>query len=309
MGDPSSERVAVIGLGAMGMGTAKALLDAGFSVTGCDVSPAALEQFADAGGKTAYTPAEAARGARFVLLIVVNASQVEQVMFGDRGLAYAALGDDAVVLQNATIPPAFAVSLPDRLPDGVEILDAPISGGAIKAREGALSVIASGAPVAFERAQPVLEAMAATVHRLGDHCGPGSSVKLVNQLLAGVHIAAAAEAMALGIRMGLDAETIYNVVTSSAGNSWMFENRMAHVLAGDYSPRSAVEIFVKDMGIVTGTGHDLHFPLPLSAAAQQQFNAASAAGFGREDDCAVIKVYERLAGISLPSAANDGATA
>ena len=309
MREPSSTRVAVIGLGAMGMGTARALVDAGFSVTGCDVSPAAREQFADAGGRTASTPAEAARGASVVLLIVVNADQVEQVIFGDDGLVHAALEDDAVVLQNATVPPAFARSLPGRLPDGVEILDAPISGGALKAREGALSVMASGTSEGFERAQPVLEAMAATVHRLGDHCGPGSSVKLVNQLLAGVHISAAAEAMALGIRMGLDAETIYNVITSSAGNSWMFENRMAHVLAGDYSPRSAVEIFVKDMGIVTETGHDLRFPLPLSAAAQQQFNAASAAGFGREDDCAVIKVYERLAGIALPPAANDGAVA
>ena len=307
MREPSSTRVAVIGLGAMGMGTARALLDAGFSVTGCDVSPTALAQFADAGGKTASTPAEAAHGASVVLLIVVNADQVEQVIFGDHGLVHAALEDEAVVLQNATVPPAFARALPERLPAGIEILDAPISGGAVKAREGALSVMASGTPAAFERADTVLDAMAAAVHRLGDQCGPGSSVKLINQLLAGVHISAAAEAMALGIRMGLNAETIYNVITSSAGNSWMFENRMAHVLAGDYSPRSAVEIFVKDMGIVTETGHDLRFPLPLSAAAQQQFNAASAAGFGREDDCAVIKVYERLAGITLPLAANDGA--
>lgn len=305
MSTASQAHVAVIGLGAMGMGTARALLDAGFEVTGCDTNTEAVQAFAAAGGTTARTPAEAARHANVILVIVVNADQVEAVLFGDQGVIHADLGADPVILQNATVPPAFAESLPARLPAGIELLDAPISGGAVKARDGALSVMASGTSVAFARAESVLESVAATVHRLGDQCGPGSSVKLVNQLLAGIHISAAAEAMALGLRMGLDAETIYRVITASAGNSWMFENRMAHVLEGDYSPRSAVEIFVKDMGIVTETGRSLRFPLPLSAAAQQQFTAASAAGLGREDDSAVIKVYERLAGIRLPAAAND----
>lgn len=312
----NGKRIAVIGLGAMGMGTARALLDAGFAVTGCDLNPESLKAFAAAGGQIADTPAQAAAGASIVLLVVVNAEQVEQVLFGADGVigpdradadCLNRLGAAPVILQNATVPPAFAQALPEQLPADLAMLDAPISGGAVKARAGELSVMASGTREAFDRAQPALDAMAATVHRLGDACGPGSSVKLVNQLLAGVHISAAAEAMALGLRMGLDAQTIYNVITASAGNSWMFENRMAHVLAGDYSPRSAVEIFVKDLGIVTQTGRELRFPLPLSAAAQQQFTAASAAGYGREDDCAVIKVYERLAGITLPAAANDAA--
>ncbi len=305
--------IAVIGLGAMGMGTARALLDAGFAVTGCDINPKALREFAAAGGKTAASPAEAARDASVILLIVVNADQVESVLFGEAGVLNASdsdtpsgrLGPKPVILQNATVPPAYAEALAGRMPDGVEILDAPISGGALKARAGELSVMASGTANAFDRAQSVLDTMAATVHNLGNRCGPGSSMKLVNQLLAGVHISAAAEAMALGLRMGIDARTIYNVITASAGNSWMFENRMAHVLDGDYTPRSAIEIFVKDLGIVTQTGRDLRFPVPLSAAAQQQFTAAAAAGLGREDDAAVIKVFERLAGIQLPSAAND----
>lgn len=336
MAPGATPKIAVIGLGAMGMGTAKALLDAGLSVTGCDINADALTEFQAAGGNTATTPAEAAKDASIVLLIVVNADQVETVLFGQNGVltgvsasadasvnsgtaasvspnatpgtaATHGLGPNPVILQNATVPPAYAEVLATRMPEGVEILDAPISGGAVKARDGELSVMASGSDEAFRRAAPALDAMAATVHNLGDHCGPGSSVKLVNQLLAGVHIATAAEAMALGLRMGLDAQTIYKVITASAGNSWMFENRMAHVLEGDYAPRSAVEIFVKDLGIVTQTGRDLRFPLPLSAAAQQQFTAAAAAGYSRQDDSAVIKVYERLAGIKLPAAANDGA--
>lgn len=302
----SRPAVAVIGLGAMGMGTARALLDAGFAVTGCDLSPDARERFRAAGGAVAASPAEAARGCDALVLLVVSAAQVEQVLFGDDGAA-AALAPEAVVLQCATVAPSYAEALAGRLPGGADtLLDAPVSGGAAKARAGELSVMASGSAEAFRRAEAVLEGMAATVHRLGDRAGPGSSVKLVNQLLAGVHIATAAEAMALALRMGLDAEAVYRVITRSAGNSWMFENRMAHVLAGDYTPRSAVDIFVKDLGIVADTGRELTFPLPLAASALQQFTAASAAGLGRQDDSAVIKVYERLAGIRLPAAANDG---
>jgi 3-hydroxyisobutyrate dehydrogenase len=128
-------------------------------------------------------------------------------------------------------------------------------------------------------------------------------VKIVNQLLAGVHIAAAAEAMALGIRAGVAPSAIYEVITHSAGNSWMFENRMAHVLAGDYAPLSAVDIFVKDLGLVLDTARERKFPLPLAAAAHQMFLQASAAGHGREDDAAVIKIFP---GIELPAKAEAG---
>jgi L-threonate 2-dehydrogenase len=140
--------------------------------------------------------------------------------------------------------------------------------------------------------------MSEAVYRLGDQPGMGSAIKIVNQLLAGVHIAAAAEAMAFGIRSGLPADAIYQVITHSAGNSWMFENRMAHVLSGDYSPHSAVDIFVKDLGLVLDAARPTVFPLPLTAAAHQQFLRASAAGHGREDDSAVIKTFP---GIDLPA--------
>ena len=185
------------------------------------------------------------------------------------------------------------------------MLDAPISGGAAKAKSGELSVMASGAAEAFSYASDVLDGMAAKVYRLGDDPGVGSSMKLVNQLLAGVHIATAAEAMALGIRMGLDPEDIFEVITHSAGNSWMFENRVPHILKGDYTPLSAVDIFIKDLNIVHQTGRELSMATPVAASALQQFTSASGAGFGREDDSAIIKVYQRLSGITLPEAAND----
>jgi putative dehydrogenase len=144
-----------------------------------------------------------------------------------------------------------------------------------------------------------LNAMAAKVYKLGDSAGAGSKVKIINQLLAGVHIAAAAEAMALGLREGVDPAALYEVITHSAGNSWMFENRMAHVLAADYTPLSAVDIFVKDLGIVLDMARATKFPLPLSSTAHQMFMQASTAGFAKEDDSAVIKIFP---GIELPKA-------
>jgi len=190
------------------------------------------------------------------------------------------------------VAPNWSAAMEERLTAlGLLYLDAPISGGAIKAAEGRLTMMTSGAPAAYAKAQAALDAMAERVYRLGERAGAGSKVKIINQLLAGVHIAAAAEAMALGLREGVDPAQLYEVITHSAGNSWMFENRMPHVLEGDYSARSAVDIFVKDLGLVLDTARATRFPLPLAATAHQMFQHASAAGFGREDDAAVIKVF------------------
>ena len=302
--DNQTLQVGVIGLGAMGMGTATSLVKQGLAVTGCDISAEARETFVAAGGKSVTTPAELAH-CQVVLVVVVNGLQVEQVLFGEQGVV-GQLAQGSLIVQCATVAPSQAKQLGERLAaQRLMMLDAPISGGAAKAKSGELSVMASGAPAAFSDAQPVLDAMAAKVYRLGDAPGVGSSMKLVNQLLAGVHIATAAEAMALGIRMGLDPEVIFDVITHSAGNSWMFENRVPHILSGDYTPLSAVDIFVKDLNIVHQTGRELALSTPIAASALQQFTAASGAGFGREDDSAVIKVYQRLSGIALPEAAND----
>jgi 3-hydroxyisobutyrate dehydrogenase len=191
------------------------------------------------------------------------------------------------------------VQLESRLAaQGILYLDAPISGGAAKAATGDITMMTAGSPEAYAKAGGALDAMAAKVYKLGDRAGNGSKVKIINQLLAGVHIAAAAEAMALGLREGVKAEDIYEVITHSAGNSWMFENRMAHVLAADYTPLSAVDIFVKDLGLVLDTARASKFPLPLSATAHQMFMQASTAGYAKEDDAAVIKIFP---GITLPS--------
>ena len=199
----------------------------------------------------------------------------------------------------STVDPNWSIALEARLAEaGILYVDGPISGGAAKAAAGQMTMMTSARPEAYAVAGEVLDNMAGKVYRLGDQAGAGSKVKIINQLLAGVHIAVAAEAMALGLREGVDAAGLYEVITNSAGNSWMFENRMAHVLAGDYTPLSAVDIFVKDLGLVLDTARASKFPLPLAATAHQMFMQASTAGYAKEDDSAVIKIFP---GITLPA--------
>ena len=292
-------RVAFVGLGSMGLGMAKNLLAKGHTVIGVDMNAEALAALRAAGGESAATPKDAAARADALVLVVVNAAQVEQVLFGADG-AIGALPQGRVVMQCATVPPGFSKSLGERLAAaGHPLLDAPLSGGRARAESGELTIMSSGAAVAYEQAQPILDATAAKVYRLGDAPGVGSLVKTVNQLLAGVHIAAAAEAMALGTKAGADPRALFDVISNSAGNSWMFSNRVPHMLDGDFTPLSAVDIFVKDLGLVLDTGRDVKQPLPLAAAAHQLFLMAAAAGWGRIDDAAVVKVYEQLGGFSV----------
>ena len=296
---PPLAPIGVIGLGAMGRGMAGSLRRAGYPVHVFDVRPEAVEAFVADGGVGCAGPAEMASRCEVLVSVVVNAAQTEEVLFGPAGAA-AAMKPGSLFVMCSTVDPNWSAQLEGRLAErGLLYLDSPISGGAAKAASGQMTMMTSGRPEAYAKAGAALDAMAAKVYRLGDRAGNGSKFKIVNQLLAGVHIAAAAEAMALGIREGLDPATIYDLITHSAGNSWMFENRMPHVVAGDYTPLSAVDIFVKDLGLVLDTARATRFPLPITATAHQMFMQASSAGHGREDDSAVIKIFP---GIELPGA-------
>jgi L-threonate 2-dehydrogenase len=293
--------VAVIGLGAMGSGMAQSVRRAGHVPFVFDVRREVAENFAKDGGMACSTLAELGAKADVIVSVVVNAAQTESVLFGDgdatKGCA-ASMKRGSVFVMCSTVDPNWSVALEGRLNAmGIHYIDAPISGGAAKAASAQMTMMTAGKPEAYAIAEPFLNAMAAKVYKLGDSAGAGSKVKIINQLLAGVHIAAAAEAMALGLREGVDAAALYEVITNSAGNSWMFENRMAHVLAADYTPLSAVDIFVKDLGIVLDMARASKFPLPLSSTAHQMFMQASTAGFAKEDDSAVIKIFP---GITLP---------
>ena len=292
-----SSVVGLIGLGAMGSGMAQSLRRAGHAPQVFDVRTEVAKAFAKDGGAACASLAALGAACDVVVSVVVNAEQTEAVLFGINGCA-ASMRRGSVFVMCSTVDPNWSIALEARLEKlGILYIDAPISGGAAKAANGQMTMMTAGKPEAYAKAEPFLNAMAAKVYKLGGSAGAGSKVKIINQLLAGVHIAAAAEAMALGLREGVDPAALYEVITHSAGNSWMFENRMAHVLAADYTPLSAVDIFVKDLGLVLDMARASKFPLPLSSTAHQMFMQASTAGFAKEDDSAVIKIFP---GIELP---------
>ena len=307
MNQGGKQRIVVIGLGSMGYGMALSLQRV-FEVTGYDPDGAAVRRFADTGGNVAASAIEAARDADVMVLAVVNAAQTEAVLFGtpQQPGAVATMRAGGVVISSATMAPDDARQIAARCVEaGVEYLDAPMSGGAARAAAGELTILASGSPAAFARAETALAAMAKTVHRLGDQPGTGAAFKIINQLLAGVHIAAACEAIAFATKLGLDIGKVFEVITGSAGNSWMFENRVPHILAGDYRPASAVDIFTKDLGIVADIGRAQKFPTPLAASAMQLFLMTAAAGMGRDDDASVARLYALIADLDLPGMAQD----
>ena len=293
-------RVGVIGLGSMGMGAALNLVAKGHEVIGCELREAGRTELISAGGAAVGSVAELPGELDALVVFVVNAAQANAALFGPDG-AVERIAPAGVVLCCTTIAPEVARAMAEKLAERqIPLLDAPVSGGAGAARAGTMTVMASGTETAFARSEKVLDAIAGKVWRLGDEPGVGSTVKMVNQLLAGVHIATAAEAMALGIRAGADPQTLFDVISTSAGSSWMFQNRVPHILAGDDTPLSSVNIFVKDLGIVLDQARAMTFPLPMASAAHQLFLAASAAGHGGKDDAFVIRYWEAMAGIELP---------
>ncbi|MEL6550268.1 MAG: L-threonate dehydrogenase [Pseudomonadota bacterium] len=294
-------RLALFGLGSMGHGMALSCLRAGLTVLGVDVDPERAARFVAEGGAEGEVH-DLAPELDAVVLVVLNAAQVEAVLFGADGIV-PRLRPGAVVMACATVAPHFAKVMEARCAEhGVLYLDAPISGGAAKAAKGALGIMASGTSAAFEAAAPVLDATAETVFRLGDTAGAGSAMKAVNQLLAGVHIAAMAEALTFGMTQGIAPATFLDVISKCAGTSWMLENRAPHIVAGDYTPLSQVNIWPKDLGIVLEAAQAAGFHAPITEAALSRYAEAVEMGLGGADDAAVAKVYARDAGLVLPDA-------
>ncbi len=287
---------AIIGLGNMGQGMARNILQAGVALKGYDLSETARAAFAKAGGTPAASASEAAEGRDLLLLMVQTPAQARDVLFGAGGAA-AALEPGATVILCSTVAPSDARALGAALADaGHMLLDAPVSGGQKGADESRLTVMASGCEAAFARAEAVLAAVAKKVHRLGDAPGMGATYKVVHQLAAGVHLVAAAELLALGVKAGCDPQTLFDIVTSSAGQSWMLADRGPRMMQADPACTSSVDIFVKDVGLVLQTGRENGVPLPPAAVAHQMFLAASGMGHGAEDDSAVIRTYEIFTG-------------
>jgi L-threonate 2-dehydrogenase len=290
-------RVAFVGLGSMGLPMATNLLAKEFTVTGYDLSVSALDALESAGGKRAATAAEAASGADLLILMVVNAAQAEAVLF--EGGSLEALPPDGVVALMATCPPAAVEAITDRVRKaGRRLIDAPVSGGVAGAKAATLTIMAAGTQDTFEAVKPVFEALGDKVFHVGERPGQGAIVKTVNQLLCGVHIAVVAEAFALAAKVGVDLKILLEIMSGSSASSWMLKDRGPRMLEAEPEVTSAVDIFVKDLGIVLDAGRDTKAALPLAAAAHQMFLAASGRGDGAADDSQVIRSYFALNGFT-----------
>ena len=297
------KKVGFIGLGAMGQFMARNLIRAGYPVRGFDVRADAITQLQKDGGQGAATPAQAADGVDVLVVVVFTAAQAEQVLFGDDG-ALQTLPKGATVLMDTTMSPAQAQAIESQLADsGHLFVDAPVTGGVTGADDGSLTFIASAAPAAMAATRPLMEVMGAKIAECGDHAGPGSTVKMINQLMCGILVAASAEGIALAAKAGADPKVVFDVIASGAARSFVWESRIPTILAGDFTPRGVVEIFTKDLAIALDAAKDVSFPAPLTAAAMQQFLAAAAMGHGREDDGVVVKVYEATGNVDVAAAA------
>lgn len=287
--------IGFVGLGSMGLPMAGNLVKGGFRVRGFDRRTEAVAALEKAGGSGAGTAAEAARKADALVLMVVDAGQAEAVLFGDGVLD--ALPEGATVVLMSTCPPGAVAGLAARVESaGRRFLDAPVSGGVAGATAGTLTIMAAAPRTVFEAARPMLEAMGKTVVHVGEEPGQGATVKAVNQLLCGVHLAAAAEALALAAKLGVGPAAVLPIVRGSAAASWMLGDRGPRMLERDPDVTSAVDIFVKDLGIVRAAGREAKAALPLAAAAEQLFLAASGRGEGAADDSQVIRTYHRMNG-------------
>ena len=297
MADP----VGVIGTGAMGMGVVTSLLRAGFPVLARDIRPDVQAAAVARGAVAANSPADVSRGARIAIVLVVDAPQVEAVLFAPDG-AVDAFTDGGIVVLSSTVDPAFTLALAPRLADrGIVLVDAPVSGGPAKAAAGTMTMMVAGDAEARARCAPVFAAIAANVFTLSDRAGDAAMMKIVNNLLAAANLAAGAEALAIARKGGLDLAQAAAVISASSGASWIFNDRMPRALAGDYEPRAAAKILAKDVAIAVDVAARLGCDAPFATAALAAFHATIDAGHGDEDDAAIAKLFAARAGVPPPS--------
>ena len=281
-------------MGAMGSPMAKRLAGAGFEIKVFDVLDERTRPLVELGAESSASPKGAAENREALVLMVANADQAKGALFGE-GSAAEALPEGAAVVVMSTIGPEAVRELADGLAGrGLRTLDAPVSGGVARAERGDLLIMAGGPEDLFEELRPALGTMGSSVVHCGHRVGDGQAVKLVNQLLCGVHIAAAAEALAYAEALGLDPRFVFETIRHGAANSFMLEDRGERMLNEEFvPPKSALDIFVKDMGLVRQAAEEQGFETPLATASLEMYLAGKDAGLGAEDDSGVIRVFRR----------------
>ena len=291
-----AQTVAFVGLGAMGSGMARSLVHKEFTVRGYDTRPEPLAQLGLDGGHPCRSAAEASQGAQVAVVIPLNADQVEQAIFGKHGLAET-LQPGSVVVCMSTMSPARSRALGAQVTAaGLAWLDAPVSGGTVRAGEGTLTTMVGGETADLDRARPVIEGFSSHVFHLGP-VGAGSTAKMVNQILVYCNLVASVEAMTLCRKAGADPQAVYDLICTAMGSSAIFESRVPKLIDGSYQSGGSLRIALKDLAIVEDTARELGLPMLMTAQATQLFRATAAGGMLDQDDLAVARVVEGLAGL------------
>ena len=285
--------VAWIGLGAIGTPMARTAAEAGFPVAAFDLNPAARDALADV-ATPAPSAREAARGADVVAVMVATPAQLDAVLFGEGGIAEVLTAETTLLIMATVGPAAIEQTLAGLEGITARVVDAPVSGGAARAAQGDLLVMVGGAEADVAVVRPLLDALASNAPVVGQKPGDGQRFKIVNQLLCGVHIAAAGEALALADSMGLDLAQVHEVLGTGAAASFMFGDRGRRMVDGAFDDvRSALTIFVKDMGLVAEAAQEVGQEVPLASSAQQVYQRGSELGWDRRDDSIVYEVLRR----------------
>lgn len=296
---PAKLHIGFVGVGVMGRPMVSNLLKAGFPCSVYDLNPAPVEALVAEGAASARSAADAARASDILITMVVNDVQFAETLF-EPGNAAAALKQDAVVMGMSTMSVRMVREAATRLKEqGIHYLDAPVSGGERGATQGTLSIMVGGPDEIVQRCQPVLQVLGSNIYHVGQNEGDGQAVKMINQLMVCVHNAIAAEALTFGEKVGLDKAMLLEIISKSAGNSWIFSDRGPRMVSEQFSPpKSALSILVKDLGFVIDTANNMGHPLVLGSAAHQLYKMASLKGWDKLDDSVLIKLMEDTAGMS-----------
>lgn len=293
----------LIGVGSMGMAMARNLHRRGITVCVHDIRSEAMQAASEAGITVCASPALLAQQTDLIIVVVVNAGQIDQVLFGDNGIRRTDCAGKTIMLCS-TIAPEDTLAIADQLArSGMDVMDAPISGGPARAEAGTMSIMLAAEDRVIVRHQAVLDALSDKIFRLGQRIGDGARYKLVNNLLAGINLVGAAEAIALGTRIGLDPHQLLSLMRASSGQSMMLEDRMTRALVNDYAPRAHAHILTKDVALGVAMAAKANQPTPLAAHALEIFKATLASGYDSLDDAAVLKVLLEMT--ERPDAAAD----
>jgi 2-hydroxy-3-oxopropionate reductase len=292
------QRIGFIGLGVMGKPMSKNLLKAGYPVVAYDLNQAAVQEVVALGAEAGSSPAQVAREVDVVITMLPNSPQVKEVILGEKGVLEGARPGLIIIDMSSIVPQASREIAAKAAEQGVELLEAPVSGGEPKAIDGTLSIMVGGKPAVLDRCSEILSKMGRSIVLCGD-IGAGNTTKLANQIIVALNIAAVSEALALGTKAGVDPELIYQAIRGGLAGSTVLDAKVPLMLAGNFKPGFKIDLHIKDLANAIDTGHEIGVPLPLTAQVMEILQSLKVDGQGSSDHSAIVQFYEKLARIEV----------